>query len=894
VPREGLVPRRRFSSAEAVPNEKDKQAERGLTTRADFGDDGSGVLRAIVEGTSDAVFAKDLEGRYVLVNSAFADFIGKRVEEILGRRDEDLYQPETAARFRREDAEVLRAGGTLVFEGTASGVGGRQLYRVTKGVVHDAGGAAVGVFGISHDMTERRRAEEERIERARAEAARAEAEAAARSKDELLRELRESEERYRSLLENANDIIYSHDFEGRYLTINRACEEVTGYTREEILSGLKVSQVVAPEHLELARLMTEKKLRDPSPTVYEIDILTKDGRRLTLEVSTRISYRGGRPVAVEGIARDVTDRKRIEAERQELLERERAARAEAERRLRESVKLAELYRDLARSLELPEVTATICRAVRELVGAEGAAFIIREGDEVYYADTDAVAPLWKGRRFPAAACVSGWSIIERQPAVIEDIYADARVPVEAYRPTFVKSLAMVPVRATGPVGAIGAYWAERHRASEDEVRLLQALASAADLAFSNAQLYEQAVRARREAEEANRLKDEFLATLSHELRTPLTSILGWAHMLHDGALDAATQRNAVGVIRRNAEHQKQLVDDILDASRIIAGKLKVEVEQMRLMPVVFGAVDAVRPAAAAKGVEIACAFDPGAEVISGDPHRLQQVVWNLLSNAVKFTPAGGRVKVTVERLPAYVRIAVSDTGEGIGPEFLPHVFERFRQGDGSTTRRHGGLGLGLSIVRYLVEAHGGAVHAHSAGLGHGATFTVDLPLADPQAQTRFGEARGAESIARRAATDGGGEGDVPPALVGVRVLVVDDDGDALALLALLLENNGAEVLAVGTASAALEALGRFRPDVIVSDIGMPGGDGFELLKRVRALDRSRGGAVPALALTAYASEVDRERALAAGFHQHLAKPADPQELIASIAALAGRAAAARD
>jgi PAS domain S-box-containing protein len=683
---------------------------------------GSDMLRAIVEGTSDAVFAKDSDGRYVFVNSACASFLGKSVEEILGRRDRDLYPAETAERFTADDAKVLRAERTLVFEGVAPGVGGSQLYRVTKGVVRDAGGRVVGVFGISHDLTERRRAEEERIERARAEAARREAEAAARTKDELLKELRESEERYRSLLENANDIIYSHDLEGNYLTINRACEQVTGYTREEILGGLKVSQVVAPEHLELARRMTEQKLRDPSPTVYAVDIITKDGRRLTLEVSTRISYRDGRPVAVEGIARDITERKRIEAER--------------------------------------------------------------------------------------------------------------------------------------------------------------------------AQLYERAVRARNEAEEANRLKDEFLATLSHELRTPLTSILGWAHMIDAGSLDDATMRNAVGVIRRNAEHQRQLVEDILDASRIITGKLKVEIGPMRLMPVVEGAVEAVRPAAAAKRVEIACAFDPGAKDIGGDPQRIRQVVWNLLSNAVKFTPPGGRIKVAVERLPAHVRIAVSDTGEGIAPEFLPHVFERFRQADGSTTRRHGGLGLGLSIVRYLVEAHGGAVHAYSAGRGQGATFTVDLPFADVRApvQTTDSDDRQFKSVSERSSACD----DVPPALVGVRLLVVDDDADALALLALLLEKNGAEVLAVGSAAAALEALERFRPDVILSDIGMPDGDGFEFLRSVRAHADSRGGNVPALALTAYASEVDRERALAAGFQQHLGKPVDPQALVAALAALAGRAAAATD
>src|ERR1051326_3904161 len=243
-----------------TPDEKDGREPGGEDAAQNPLTGGFGVLRAIVEGTSDAVFAKDLEGRYVFVNTACASFLGKRAEEIVGLRDHDLYPTETAARFTEDDAEVLRQGRTLVFEGVAPGVGGPQLYRVTKGVVRDSTGRAVGVFGISHDLTERRRAEEERIERARAEAARREAEAAARTKDELLKELRESEERYRSLLENANDIIYSHDLEGNYLTINRACENITGYTREEVLGGLKVSQVVAPEHLELARRMTEQKI----------------------------------------------------------------------------------------------------------------------------------------------------------------------------------------------------------------------------------------------------------------------------------------------------------------------------------------------------------------------------------------------------------------------------------------------------------------------------------------------------------------------------------------------------------------------------------------------------------------------------------------------------------
>ncbi|HEY0375867.1 MAG TPA: PAS domain S-box protein [Pyrinomonadaceae bacterium] len=823
-----------------------------------------GVLRAIAENTSDSIFAKDLEGRYLLVNTACANFLGKSKAEILGCRDADLYSPESARQFVADDREVLKSQTTLTFEGVARGPAGEQSYRVTKGVVRDERGAVVGVFGISHDMTERRHAERERLERVRAEAARAQAEAAARSKDDLLTELRESEARYRSLLENANDIIYSHDLQGNYLAINRAGELITGYTREQILGGLNIAEVVAPEHMEHARRMMAQKIHDPSPTVYEVDIIAKDGRRRTLEVSTRLSQPEGKPPAIEGIARDVT-----------------------ERRLRESVKLSAVYRALARSLEPSEVTATVCRAARDLLGADGAAFIIREGDEVYYADTDAVAPLWKGQRFPAAACVSGWSIVERRPAVIEDVYEDERVPQEAYRPTFVNSLVMVPVRAVNPVGAIGAYWAERRRATDDEVRLMQTLASAADLAFANAQLYEQTKRARLEAEAANHLKDEFLATLSHELRTPLTAILGWAHMLGEAMLNEEMSLQAVQAIRRNADQQRQIIEDILDASRIVMGSLKVGIEPMRLVTLVREMIDSVHPAAAAKGIELSAALDPRADEIQGDPHRLRQVVWNLLSNAVKFTDSGGRVKIEAERLLTHVRLTVSDTGQGISPDFLPFVFDRFRQADGSTTRRHGGLGLGLSIVKCLVEAHGGAVHAYSAGDRLGATFTVDLPLpAEPAQEAGVGQNRSAEEQVKEANREGRG---VLPALVGLRVLLVDDDEDALKLLTVLLKRHGAEVTTATSAAAVPALVEKVRPDVLVSDVGMPGEDGYSLIRRVRAMGAERGGETPAIALTAYAGDSDRTLALLAGFQLHVAKPVEPATLVEAITGLVGKA-----
>ncbi|HEV7890606.1 MAG TPA: PAS domain S-box protein [Pyrinomonadaceae bacterium] len=395
--------------------------------------------------------------------------------------------------------------------------------------------------------------------------------------------------------------------------------------------------------------------------------------------------------------------------------------------------------------------------------------------------------------------------------------------------------------------------------------------------------------ARMQAEEANRLKDEFLATLSHELRTPLTAVLGWAHMLKTGGLDDATARHAIETVERNAQVQRQLVEDVLDVSRIVTGKLRIEQTAVQLLDVVQAALDSVRPAAEAKRIQLQCSFDPRAGSVAGDPSRLQQVVWNLLSNAVKFTPAGGVVKIGVERLLAQTRITVSDTGQGIAPDFLPYVFDRFRQADGSTTRLHGGLGLGLAIVRHLVEAHGGSVHAYSAGAGAGATFTVDLPplpgdaIASPESRVlktaeRAGEARGA-----------GVEDEVlAPPLVGLRVLLVDDDEDAMEMLAAFLGRSGAEVKTATSAAAALKELGVRAFDVIVSDIAMPVVDGYELMRRVRALDESNGGQTPSVALTAYAGDSDRAQALRSGFQRHLAKPVEPGDLLEVIADLAGK------
>jgi len=409
----------------------------------------------------------------------------------------------------------------------------------------------------------------------------------------------------------------------------------------------------------------------------------------------------------------------------------------------------------------------------------------------------------------------------------------------------------------------------------DDLDLAEELGRRAALAVDNARLYRASQDARAAAEKANRAKDEFLATLSHELRTPLTPILGWTVMLRSGTLDPTSIHRGLEVIERNVRAQTQLIEDLLDVSRIITGKLRLEVRPMDLVAVVEAGIDAVRPAAEAKGIRIASRLDPMASAMVGDPDRLQQVVWNLVSNAVKFTPKDGRVEVELARVDTHARLRVRDTGKGIQPAFLPHVFDRLRQADSTSTRAHGGLGIGLAIVRHLVELHGGTVAAESGGEGEGATFTVELPIsATPGTQRAAPEA---------AARD---EGSVR--LDGVRVMVVDDEADTRDLLSFSLRNYGAEVRALGSASEALAAIQQDKPDVLVSDIGLPGDDGYALIRKVRALDEESGGRVPAAALTAYAKDEDRHRAIAAGFQAHVTKPVELAELASVVASLAGR------
>ena len=389
--------------------------------------------------------------------------------------------------------------------------------------------------------------------------------------------------------------------------------------------------------------------------------------------------------------------------------------------------------------------------------------------------------------------------------------------------------------------------------------------------------------ARAEAETANRMKDEFLANVSHELRTPLNAIIGWTHMLRNGSLDEATAARAIETIDRNAKSQAQLVEDILDVSRVITGQLRLNMAPVDVAAIINAAIDAVQLAADSKDIELEVTLDPTARHILGDASRLQQVVWNLLSNAIKFTPSGGRVAVRLKRSDSEAQIQVADSGAGFDPDFLPHIFDRFRQADGSTTRRHGGLGLGLSIVRHLVELHGGTATAFSAGENQGATFTISLPL--PASTPRVRRHRSANDRTwTRTITKS--QSKALPSLADLRVLLVDDDADTLQVLSVMLADSGAKVETAMSVTKALEVLQWHRPDVLVSDLAMPGEDGYKLIAKIRSLENKDEGQLPAVALTSHVRVEDRARALAAGFNMFVPKPVEPAELLNAIANLA--------
>jgi len=563
---------------------------------------------------------------------------------------------------------------------------------------------------------------------------------------------------------------------------------------------------------------------------------------------------------------------------------------------------------IAAQLDLQTLVQIVTDAATEMTGAQFGAFFYNTTDEngaAFMLYTLSGAPREAFEKFghPRATPIFAPTFRGEGVVRIDDVRKDPRYGTMA--PHFgmpkghlpVCSFLSVPVvsRSSEVIGGLFFGHPEPGVFTARDERLVVGVAAQAAVAIDNARLYaaaqneiamrkvaedEREREAREQAQLETRMKDEFLATLSHELRTPLNAILGWAAILRSSS-EMKDVTEGIEVIERNARAQTQIIEDLLDMSRIISGKTRLEVQRVDLVPVIEAAMESVRPAAAAREIRMTSVLDPAAGPISGDPARLQQVLWNLLTNALKFTSKGGRVHVLLERVNSHVEISVGDTGQGISPEFLPHVFDRFRQADASTTRAHRGLGLGLAITKNLIELHGGTVRAKSPGLDQGSTFSILLPVSIAKL-TADAASRHPSAHSRDDALD------ETPSLSGLRILAVDDEADARFLMKRILTDCGATVETADSGAAALRLITSMKPDVLISDIGMPDEDGYAVIRKVRQLPADEGGNVPAIALTAFARSDDRRRAILSGFQMHMAKPVEPSELVAMVASLAGR------
>ncbi|HJR08549.1 MAG TPA: PAS domain S-box protein [Pyrinomonadaceae bacterium] len=822
-------------------------------------------LAAIIESADDAIISKTLEGIITSWNKGAEHIFGYTAEEAIGQpvlmlipEDHKDEEPAILARLRKGDRIEhyetirMRKDGTLVD------------ISLTVSPIRKPDGTIIGASKIARDITERKRHEGQLLQ-------------------------------FAAIVENSDDAIISKNLDGVILSWNQGAERLYGYTAEETI-GQPVTMLI-PEGLpdEEPRIL-EQIRRGERVDHYETVRVRKDGTHIDVSLTVSpLKDSNGTIIGASKIARDISERKRAEAAL-----REQSEIIETVNRVGQAV---------AGELDQHKLVQSVTDAATEITGAHFGSFFYNVLDErgaSYMLYTLSGVPREAFAHFPMprATDLFGPTFRGEGTILIDDVRSDPRygknspyygMP-EGHLPV-VSYLAVPVVSRSGEVYGglffgdpkVGVFTARA-------ARIVEGLAAQAAVAMDNARLYDAAQRARDEAEqvaeekerlyvdaqESSRLKDEFLATVSHELRTPLTAILGWAHMLRTGQFNSDSAAKAFETIERNARAQAQLIDDLLDVSRIITGKLRIDVRPVDPNSFIEAAIESVRPAAEAKGVRVQKIVDTGVVTVSGDPVRLQQVVWNLLSNAIKFTPRGGRVQVRLERINSHVEIGVSDSGSGIAQEFLPYVFDRFRQADQRTTRQYGGLGLGLSIVRHLVELHGGTVRAESQGEGQGATFTVLLPVAPVYHST------GQQVRVHPAARDTLPSYECPDRLDGLRILAVDDEPDTREMLKAGLGQCGADVTVVGSASEALEAMSRAVPDLLISDIGMPDEDGYELIRRVRELPAEGGGKVPAIALTAYARVEDRMQALRAGYQMHVPKPVELAELVAVAASLVRR------
>jgi len=805
-------------------------------------------LAKIVDSSDDAIVSKDLNGIVTSWNDSAERMFGYTAAEAVGRSiriiipadrqsEEDflLSRVRAGEAVRHYETIRQRKDGTLI------------PISLTVSPIYDDRGVVVGASKIARDISDRR-----------------EADLATR--------------RLAAVVEWSDDAIVAKDLNGIITSWNRAAERMFGYTSEEAV-GRSIRMIIPPELQSEEDSVLARIRAGHIVDHYETRRVRKDGSDVLISLTVSpIIDDSGVVVGASKIARDVTERAR-------LLDA-------AEQQAATTRRLSEVGAMVAASLDHKTIVQKVTDAATGLTGAEFGAFfynvIDRHTGDAHTLCTlsgtpgDSVAPN------PRSTTSFDPSVHARRVVRLPDVMVHpqyARHPLLYGAPAGqppVRSYLAVPVKSASGQVLGGLFFGHSRPGvfTEQHEQLATGVAAWAGVALENARLYV-------EAREADRLKDEFLAVLSHELRTPLNAIVGYAKLLRGRVLMGEKADRGLETLERNATALTQIVEDVLDISRIVSGKIRLDVQAVELPLVIHNAVATVQPAADAKGIRLQTIVDPRVGPVSGDPDRLQQVVWNLLSNAVKFTSKEGRVQVRVERVNSHIDIVVSDTGIGIPPEFLPHAFERFRQADAGTTRKTGGLGLGLSIVRHIVEMHGGSVHVASDGEGRGATFSVRLPLmiVHQEARPEPREHPGTERFAPFA-----GLAD----LTGTRVLAVDDEEDALGLLRVVLEAAGAEVVTMPSAAAALASLQNgAKPHVIVADLGMPEMDGFEFIARIRRFPDPAVRDIPATALTAFARSDDRTKALRSGFEMHLAKPVDPAELVASVATLVRRAAKER-
>ncbi|SHN41880.1 PAS domain S-box-containing protein [Duganella sacchari] len=685
--------------------------------------------------------------------------------------------------------------------------------------------------------------------------------------------LRQSQLELRALANSMPQLAWIAEQDGTMVWYNDRWYDYTGTTPEQ-MAGDGWKRAYAPDCIDLMEAHWQQSRADGTPFELEVPIRSATGEfRWFLTRANPVHGSDGKVLRWFGTSTDVDQVKRVQ----------------------------EALRDETAVLELLNHTGTVLASQRDLhpllqevTDAATSASGARYGALFYHTTNSAgeamvlhtlssgtPAAFWQFGQ-PRSTALFGPSMRGESIVRCDDVQQDPRYSkdtphqgIPADHPP-VRSYLAVPVALRNgiTIGCLFFGHPEPGIFDERTERIIAGIAGQAAIAIDNARLYESERQARAEAERTSQLKDEFLATLSHELRTPLTAILGWSQVLRRGNRDQSDLNRGLQTIERNARNQAQLIEDLLDMSSITSGKVRLEMQPLAPAVVAAAAIESVRSAAEAKQIRIDKNFSSAPGMVAGDANRLQQILWNLLSNAIKFTPRGGTVQVGVQRDGDHIAITVRDSGIGIAPAFVNHVFERFRQADATTTRQHGGLGLGLAIVKHLVEQHGGTISVTSAGEGQGASFTVRLPRHDAKLPAPS-SALPLAPAAHGAAHD----------LSGVQVLVVDDEDDARELIKRILNDCNAEVLTAATATEALNLLQHERPDLMVSDLGMPEVDGYGLLDRIRAMGPSRGGDLPAIALTAFARSEDRIKAMSSGFLAHIAKPVEPNELIAKVAAM---------